>query len=169
MRDHSSHVEVTRDEALRLLLSVCDFAPCVETVPVGEAFGRVLAVPAKAQLDMPNCLTCNMDSVAVRWADFENGMPDTSGWTRGVQWEFANTGIGMPEGFDTAVVIEHVQVTEDADGTQHVAFDAPPTRQFAGTTPAGARMRAGQVLVEAGETLSPLLLSHIAAGNNTHV
>ena len=71
MRDHSSHREVTREEALQLLLGACNFAPGIETLPLGEAFGRILAVDAKAQLDMPNCLTCNMDSVAVRWADFE--------------------------------------------------------------------------------------------------
>ena len=173
MRDHSSHITVTKDQARELLLGECAFAPAVERVPVAEAFGRVLAVPAKAQLDMPNCLTCNMDSIAVRWEDFaglpEGTLPDTSAWTRGEEWEFANTGIGMPEGFDTAIAIEHVQVTEDADGTQRIAIDAAPSRQFAGTTPAGARMHAGDVLVEAGETLTPLLVSHIASGNNTHV
>ena len=174
MRDHSKHVEFTRDQALAALLEASHFAPAIETLPVGEAFGRVLAVDTKAQLDMPNCLTCNMDSVAVRWADFEEAakigvVPDTSAWIRGVEWEFANTGIGMPEGFDTAIVIEHVTVTEDADGTQHVAFEAPPTKKYAGTTPAGARMHKGDVLVEAGSTLSPLLISLIASGNNTEV
>ena len=177
MRDQSSHVEVSRQEALDRLLGACHFAPATERVPVDRAFGRVLAADAKAQLDMPNCLTCNMDSVAVRWADFaaaaaeggEGTLPDTSAWKRGVEWEFANTGIGMPEGFDTAIVIEHVQLTEDADGTQHVTFDAAPSRQFAGTTPAGSRMKKGQVLVEAGNQLTPLLLSLIAGGNNTTV
>ena len=171
MRDHSSHITVTKDRARELLLGVCSFAPAVERVPVSEAFGRVLAVPAKAQLDMPNCLTCNMDSIAVRWADFDGveGLPDTSGWTRGVEWEFANTGIGMPVGYDTAIAIEHVVVTTDDAGEEHITIDAAPSRQFAGTTPAGARMHAGDVLVEAGEVLTPLLISHIASGNNTEV
>ena len=171
MRDHSSHITVTKDQARELLIGACRFEPRIERVPVDEAYGRVLAVDAKAQLDMPNCLTCRMDSVAVRWADFErvDGVPDTSGWTRGVEWEFANTGIGMPVGFDTAIAIEHVTVTEDADGTQHVTFDAPPSKQYAGTEPAGSRMHAGDVLVEAGETLTPLLVSLVASGNNTHV
>ena len=167
MRDQSSHVEVTRDEALARLLGACAFAPGTETLPLGDAFGRVLAQDLRAQLDMPNCLTCAMDSVAVHWADFEGGMPDTSAWVRGVNWEFANTGIGMPEGFDTAIVIEHAAITEDADGTQHVTFDALPTSQFAGTIAAGSRMREGDVLVAAGEVLSPLLISLAASGNNT--
>ncbi|MBQ6585738.1 MAG: hypothetical protein IJH83_02895 [Coriobacteriales bacterium] len=166
MRDHSKHIEVNRDEAVRLLLSVCDFKPRTETVPVGEACGRVTAAPVTAQLDMPNCLTCNMDSVAVHWDDFKDGMPDTSGWQRGVQWEFANTGIGMPEGFDTAIVIEHVQLADDLSS---ISFDAAPSRQYAGTSPAGNRMHAGDVLVPKDTLLTPLLVSLAASGNNATV
>ena len=46
MRDHSKHVEFTRDQALAALLEASHFAPAIETLPVGEAFGRVLAVDA---------------------------------------------------------------------------------------------------------------------------
>lgn len=166
MRDHSKHIQVTRDEAIRRLLGACDFHPGVETVPVDESYGRVLAEDAVAQEDMPNCLTCRMDSVAVHWYDFENGMPDTSQWVRGVDWEFANTGVGMPEGFDTVIVIEHCIVSDD---DQHVSFDALPSGQYAGTTPAGSRMHAGDVLVSAGAVITPLLAAHIASGNNTEV
>ena len=121
---------------------------------------------AVAQQDMPNSLTCAMDSVAVRWSDFEDGMPDTSTWERGVQWQFANTGVGMPEGFDTAIVVEHVLFSDD---DARVSFDALPSKQFAGTIPAGSRMHAGDVLVSAGTMVTPLLAAHIASGNNVAV
>ena len=65
-----------------------------------------------------------MDSVETRWADFENFMPDTSDWERGKQWEFANTGVAMPEGFDTAIVVEHVIFSDD---DTRIAFDTMPT------------------------------------------
>ena len=46
----------------------------------------------------------------------------------------------MPEGFDTAIVIEHVKVSPDE---QHVEIDAVPSKRFAGTRPVGrACMRA---------------------------
>lgn len=166
MRDHSQHREVSRTQAAQLLLDSCHFEPKTEKIPLDQAFGRILASDAKAQLDMPNCLTCCMDSVAVHWSDFENGMPDTSNWQRGREWEFANTGIGMPEGYDTAIVIEHVQLTDDLSS---ISFDAAPSKQFAGTRPAGSRCKKGEVLVEAGAVLTPLLISHIASGNNTEV
>ena len=103
MRDQSSHVTMTHEQAVKTLLEHCDFDQQTETIPLIEAYHRVLAEDIVAKQDKPNCLTCLMDSVAVHWDDFENGMPDTSGWERGKQWEFANTGIGMPEGFDTRV------------------------------------------------------------------
>lgn len=166
MRDHSQHIQVHRDEAISAILSLCHFAPEIETIPLDQAFGRVLAEDATAQLDMPNSLTCAMDSIAVRWADFEQGMPDTSTWQRGVEWEFANTGVGMPEGFDTAIVVEHAQISDD---DMHVSFDALPSKQGAGTLAAGSRMKAGDVLASAGTVISPLLAAHIASGGNTHV
>ena len=140
MRDHSHHIELSRDEAIKALLSVCDFSPESETVPIGEAVGRVLADDTCAQLDMPNCLTCRMDSVAVHWDDFENGMPDTTDWVRGKDWEFANTGVGMPEGFDTAIMVEHVIFSDD---DTKVSFDALPSARYAGTSPAGSKMHKG--------------------------
>ena len=174
MRDHSQHIQLTCERAIEAIASICDFHPAIEEVPLEESFGRVLAADAVAQLDMPNCLTCAMDSVAVHWDDFEavqaeqgeGAIPDTSTWVRGVHWEFANTGVGMPEGFDTAIVVEHASFSDD---DAHVTFDAAPSGRFAGTIPAGSRMHAGDVLVPAGTRITPLLAAHIASGNNTTV
>ncbi|MBE6465106.1 MAG: molybdopterin biosynthesis protein [Eggerthellaceae bacterium] len=167
MRDHSNHIEVSREQAVELLGNAVTFNPKIETVKLDvSCVGRVLAADAVAKLDMPNCLTCKMDSVAVHWDDFKDGAPDTTGWQRGRDWEFANTGIGMPEGFDTAIVIEHVVLSED---NTTISFNALPSKQYAGTSPAGSRMRKGDVLVPAGSMLTPLLISHIASGNNTEV
>ena len=166
MRDHSSHIELSREEAIRTLLDVCQFSPEHEIVPIEEAIGRVLAEDIHAQLDMPNCLTCMMDSVAVHWSDFEDGMPDTTKWIQGKDWEFANTGVGMPEGFDTAITVEHVLLS-DSDTTS--AFDALPSRQYAGTIPPGSKMKKGDLLVATGTVITPLLAAHILSGNNTEV
>lgn len=174
MRGHSKHIQMTRDEAIAAILGACDFHPAVEEVGVSDSIGRVLAEDAVAQLDMPNSLTCAMDSVAVHWADFEAaakdgetaGIPDTSAWKRGVDWQFANTGVGMPEGFDTAVVVEHATISEDE---QHVTFDSAPSHKGAGTIAPGSRMHKGDVLVKAGTLVTPLLAAHIASGNNVVV
>jgi molybdopterin biosynthesis enzyme len=149
MRDHSNHIELSRQEAVRQLFDALeqgDYAgkttQKTENVALDEAFGRTLAVAVKAKTDIPNVLTCGMDSVAVHWSAFEGlaegELPDTSAWVRGRDWQFANTGVAMPEGFDTAIVIEHVEVSADE---QHITIDAAPSAQYAGTRAAGSNMR----------------------------
>lgn len=171
MRDHSHHVQMDRDsavEAMLAALAACDFNAAnrvrLERVALGEAFGRVLAEDVCAKTDLPNTLTCCLDSVALRWEDFaglpEGALPDTANWQRGVQWQFANTGVAMPAGFDTAVVIEHVNVSDDE---QSITLTAAPTQQFAGTRLAGSTMRAGDVAVSAGAEISPDVAAAIAS------
>lgn len=167
MRDHSHHIELSREEAVEGILDSLPegFAtPRVEQVPLEAAPGRVLAEDVVAKTDVPNVLTCCLDSIAVHWDDFaklpEGGVPDTSGWTRGVDWEFANTGIAMPEGFDTAVVVEHVTVSDDA---QSVVVNSAPSERFAGTRAAGSQMRAGDMVVERGCVITPDVAARIAS------
>lgn len=175
MRDHSNHIELTRDEAVAAILARCPFSregwePAAEPVPVDRAYGRVLARDAWAAIPAPTCLTCQMDSVALRWEDLaglaEGERPDTSGWERGVQWQFANTGVAMPEGFDTAIRIEEVEVAPDEQSIR--LLDAPRER-FAGTRPAGSQHAPGDVLATAGQVLTPLLAARVAGGNNASV
>lgn len=187
MRDHSHHIELSREEAVRQMLERCGYgawtaekadeedehpAPRgrIEQVALTSAFGRVLARDVHATTDIPNVLTCGMDSIAVHWSDFENlaggELPDTSSWTRGVEWEFANTGVAMPEGFDTAIVIEHVEVSEDE---QHVTIAAAPSKQFAGTRPAGSQMKRGDVAAAAGCIITPDVAAAIAGAGHSSV
>ncbi len=172
MRDHSNHTELPREEAVALLLQHAGFDVAAdkdipmdrcETIPVQDACGRVLARDVVAQAEMPNTRTCMLDSIAVHWSDFVDGaMPDTSKWVRGVDWQFANTGIAMPDGFDTAIVIEHVTVSQD--GT-HVDIDSAPSAQFAGTNEAGSRVKFGQTVAYAGQVITPDVASRIASAN----
>ena len=162
MRDHSKHIQISREEATAKLLASSSFNQRAEMVPIGESFGRTLAEDVRAREDMPTVLTCRLDSIAVHWSDFENGMPDTSNWVRGVDWQFANTGVAMPEGFDTAIVIEHVTVSDDE---QHVEVTAAPSERFAGTSAPGSKLKAGELLGFSGQTVTPDVAARIASGN----
>ena len=172
MRDHSNHTELPREEAVALLLQHAGFQVSAdeeipqdrcEVIPVQDSCGRVLARDVVSQAEMPNTPTCMLDSIAVHWEDFSDGiMPDTSAWVRGVDWQFANTGIAMPDGFDTAIVIEHVVVSDDGE---HVQLNAMPSKQFAGTNPCGSRCAFGQVIAHAGEVITPDVAARIAGTN----
>lgn len=196
MRDHSKHIELSRDEAVERLLAKLGLenpsaspAPTsadtreqgaiarqphpslrIEQAPLANAYGRVLARSISARTDVPNTLTCCMDSVAVHWSAFENlpegSLPDTSGWIRGVDWEFANTGVAMPEGFDTAIVIEHVTLSEDE---QRIAIDSAPSQRFAGTRAAGSQLKKDAVVAHAGAIITPDVAATIAAAGHSVV
>ena len=170
MRDHSKHIEVSRAEGVATLLEHCAFTPGVEEISLEQAFGRTLAVDATAQITMPNCLTCNMDSIALHWSDFEGldgGIPDISQWKRGVEWQFANTGVAMPEGFDTAIVIENAVVSKDDTTLEQIIL--PPSRQYAGTSSEGSRMRKGDPVAPAGTLITPLIAAALGAAGYTTV
>ncbi len=166
MRDHSNHVEVSRDQAVRLLLDSESFTRRSERIPLREAMGRVASCDVRSLVNLPNSRSCKMDSVAVRWADFADGSPDTSTWRRGTQWEFANTGIAMPDGFDTAIVIENVRLSDDLSKIEFVSL---PSEQYAGTSEIDSKLKEGELLVSKGQLLSPLLCSYLAMGNHDEV
>ena len=172
MRDHSKHIELSREQAVTQMIDALpkDFGnKRLEQIALSDSYGRLLAEDIHAKTDIPNCLTCAMDSIAVHWSDFENleegVVPDTTNWIRGRDWEFANTGVAMPEGFDTAIVIEHVEVSDDEDT---VKIKAKPSRQFAGTRSAGSSYKRNDLVVKAGAIITPDIAAQIAsAGYST--
>ena len=166
MRDHSGYIEKERHEATEDVLRAWEFEREVETVEVPDALGRIAAADVESLNTLPNKLTSNMDGIAVYFRDFEDGRPDTSAWRRGVDWQFCNTGIGMPGDFDTAIRIEDVEVSDD---DAHVTIIRLPEHRGQATTPVGARLEEGDVLVRAGERLTPALLSVLNMGGHTQV
>lgn len=170
MRDHSHHIQLSREEAVAAILEAWDWKAASEnrdeTVSISEAIGRVLARDVASTVEVPNALTCCMDSIAVHFDDFADGIPDTSAWVRGVDWQFANTGIAMPEGYDAAIAIEHVTVSADE---QHVEIDAAPSERFAGTRPAGGNLHVGDALAAAGDVVTPDVAARVAGGNHCSV
>lgn len=187
MRDHSHHIELSRDDAVHDMLEALpesffgtshipfprnglDVASRVERVSLDRAFGQMLAQDVETICDVPNVLTCCLDSIALHWSSFEGlaegELPDTSQWKRGVDWDFANTGVAMPEGFDTAVVVEHVEVAPDEDA---VALLAAPSKQYAGTRQAGSKMKRGDVVAKAGALITPDVAAAIASAGHDSV
>lgn len=173
MRNHAEHIELSREDAVCRMLDILPDSfgnERLELVDVSESYGRVLAENVYYKTDIPNALTCSMDSIAVHWDDFadldDGQILETNNWVRGVDWEFANTGVAMPEGFDTAIVIEHVKVSEDE---QHVSIDAVPSARYAGTKAAGSTATAGELAVERGRIITPDVAACIASAGVSSV
>ena len=166
MRDHSGYIEKERHVAMRDALDAWKFERKTETVEVVDALGRIAAVDVLSKNTLPNKLTSNMDGIAVHFDAFEHGAPDTSAWVRGVDWQFCNTGIGMPDDFDTAIRIESVEVSDD---NEHVKLNQLPERRGEATTAIGASLQEGDLLVRKGEELTPAKLSLLNMGGYTQV
>ncbi len=144
------------EEALATLLDTVEPHGRVETVPLGEADGRVLAEPVDAPAPVPSYDRAAMDGYAVR-AEDTFGASDrspavlrtTDGDIRAGEATRVHTGSALPDGADAVVMIEHVESV----GTELEAFDAVAAGENVG--PAGEDVAEGQRLYDAGATLRP--------------
>jgi putative molybdopterin biosynthesis protein len=90
-------------------------ALATETIAVPAAVGRILSRPVSARVSSPNFHSAAMDGIAVRAADtfgVREDCPKTL--TAGRNAFFVNTGHVLPAGTDAVIMIENVQVIDEA-------------------------------------------------------
>jgi putative molybdopterin biosynthesis protein len=140
-----------------------------EGVAVGEALGRVAAVPVVARWPSPRADCAAMDGIAVRAADLTAvpGAADEAVRLPAGAFEWIDTGDPMPPGTDTVVVRERLLPQADgslliapATGGGHRTGHAERGRNVRTT---GEDFAAGEVLVPAGRRLRPGDLAAVAA------
>lgn len=166
MRDHSKHIQLTREQAIEKLVEVSEFAPRTELVDLHGACGRVTAADCSSRYDIPSALCSQMDGIAVHFDDFADGMPDVSTWTFGKDYAWANTGTAMPAGFDTAIAIEQVEFD---DAGMLVALKAIPSQRGASCNQPGSTFAKGELLLPARTRLTPTKISALAMCGYTEV
>ena len=145
----------------------------VETVPLTEAGGRVLARDVIAGGDVPPFSRAGMDGYAVRARDtagasrshprtvtragvLYTGQVSTRGVGDGECIEIS-TGAPLPDGADAVVMVEET----DAEGDVVRIFAEVQPQQNVGRR--GADIQTGQVVVSAGETLNSSRIGAVAA------
>ena len=135
-----------------------------ETVPIREALGRVLAENIHSEINVPSHTNSAMDGYAIRSTDIpENG---TENFTLiGTAWAGKPylgsvstkecvrimTGAAMPEGTDTVVMQEHVQVDENIIGIDQNQRAQQNVRQAGEDIPAGALVFSPGRLLQAAD------------------
>ena len=156
---------LTIDEAQRLILEHARPLPA-ETVELEDAAGRVLAEPARAQIDLPPFPSSAMDGYAVRAADTPGrlrvqtriaaGKPAAGALEPGQAMGIATGGV-VPAGADAVVpieyVVEHDNEVEIGGGVE----------RGENVRPLGGDIRAGETVVEPGSMLTPARLGALAA------
>jgi molybdopterin molybdotransferase len=142
----------------------------VETIPLGEAHGRVLAEPLIATHHQPPFDASAMDGYAMCAADVSDeawlrviGMSQAGSRFAGVVGEGEAvrifTGAPLPEGADTVIMQEEAVREGDL-----VRFTAP-ARLGHSVRPRGNDFAAGQVLVERGTRLGPMHILGAGSAN----
>lgn len=166
-------------DALRIVMAAAAPITRIETLPLLDADGRVLARDLVATVDVPPFDRAAMDGYAVVARDTATAGPATPTTlvcvdrvftgqvpTRGVgpgECIEVATGAPLPPGADAVVIVE--DTTRDGDRVRVHAPVAP--RQHVG--PRAADIAAGQTVVPCGQVLSPSRIGAIAATGATHV
>lgn len=141
----------------------------IETVPLRDAAGRVLAKTLTAQRDQPPFAASAMDGYALQRADFEAGKTLTllgeaaagnrfDGVVKAGEAVRIFTGAPLPDGADWVAIQEDV----DANGTAITIRDTGETSAY--VRPAGTDFKAGQTLAPA-QILTPQLIALLASMN----
>lgn len=146
----------------------------VETVPLTEAAGRVLAAPIVAELDSPRCDVAAMDGYAVRTADLRGetllravgicfaGCADGGVIGAGEAMRVM-TGAPLPQGADRVVMIEHCQAAQRLVRVGAAAGERSHVR------PRASDFARGEMLLAAGRRLTPGALVTAAAADAASV
>ncbi|MPZ20980.1 MAG: molybdenum cofactor biosynthesis protein [Luteitalea sp.] len=164
---------ITLDEARTLTANAARPITRTERVPLIGAAGRVLAEEVHAAVDVPAFDRAMMDGYAVRAADTQSvtaaapvslqlvdtlfaGTPAARTLQPGECMEIA-TGAPIPTGADAVVMVEETErheaavlIRAAARGRQHIA-------------PHGSDIRVRDLVLRAGETLSPARVGALAA------
>jgi molybdopterin molybdotransferase len=138
------------------------FRPPAELAPLGEALGRVLAVPILADQDQPPFARSTRDGFAVRadeanryaWQPIEGathaGQQPGGPLPIGAAWEIM-TGAPVPAGADAVAMVEHV----DRSGSSVRLTEGRRLHVSENIVPQGAQARSGETLLQPRMRLGP--------------
>ncbi len=164
---------LTLDEALARLLASAVPLTETESVPTGEAHGRVLAQPLISAVNVPPLDNSAMDGYALRVADWAEdrwlkvaqripagrvGAPLATGEAARIF-----TGAPVPPGADAVAMQEDCEVREDLILIRRAPRAGDHLRR------AGEDMRAGQAVLATGERLTPARLGVAASAGATRL
>jgi molybdopterin molybdotransferase len=163
------------EEALALIRERVACVADRERVPLEEASGRVLAEEVTAPRDVPGFTNAAVDGYAFAHASLASGQTRLKVVGRAAAGEAAAgalrpgeavrifTGAAMPEGADTCVMQEDVEVAGDD------IIVPRGIKPFANRRRAGEDMQAGEIIVARGARLRPQDIAALAAAGVVEV
>jgi molybdenum cofactor synthesis domain-containing protein len=149
-----------------------------EEVGLAEAVGRVSRRDCVSDLDLPPFDRARMDGYAVRATDTEGASPERPARLRAIGAAAAGsafesqvgsgeavrimTGAPVPAGADAVQKIEVIRVFDDGSDGSWIEVEEPvKPGQF--IAPRGVEARAGEVMIESGERITPSVAAVLAS------
>lgn len=151
----------SRQQALAVLFEKWTPLMETETIPVTQALGRIPAISYTAQHSIPVVRASAMDGVAVDSARFADGMPDTTAWQRGIDYDRADTGDDFDDRFDAVIRIEDVTLLPSGGIQIKEGVAVTPGMNVHGE---GSNFRKGTKLNDSSLPLRPSDLAALAMG-----
>ena len=153
---------LTRQQVLEQLFAELVPYGKTEYVPVREAAGRITAEDLHSVNTLPVYRVSGCDGIAVRAADFEDGMPDYQNWTEGKDFFRADTGDDFPDEYDTVIMIEETDF--DENGKLVFISEDLDVKEGQNVRPAGSLLKAKDLLVQKNQKIRESDLALLAAG-----
>ncbi|MGI6721342.1 MAG: molybdopterin molybdotransferase MoeA [Anaerovoracaceae bacterium] len=164
---------ITKEEALARIRAAWHAEPQMETVSLQEANGRIAAEDHFAKYDLPVVRALGMDGIALNFDLLEDGIPDTSGWKKGLEYERADTGDDFDDRYDTVLPIEWISregsgIRIEPKGGPGLGGGqgGPRLRRGMNVRPCGSTIRKGDLLLRANTRISPLEIAALATGGH---
>lgn len=164
-------------DALERILQQAQTLQRCESVPLIQAYGRVLASPQTSSLNVPPADNSAMDGYAFAFDD----LPQTDAYSLPISQRIAAgsqpsaltpgtaarifTGAEIPAGADCVVMQEQCELSKD--GT-HVLIPAQVPR-FNNIRPQGQDIRIGDTIAQQGDRITPPLMGLLASVGIDHV
>ncbi len=165
---------VPLEEAVEGFLAALEergMALAVESVPVGEALGRVTAEPLYAAISAPHYHACAMDGIALAARVTFGASATTPVVVQPGDYVVVDTGDPLPEGCDAVVMIEDVVF---AEGSSMDDLGTCPVTLYASIAPwgnvrqIGEDICAGEMLLTSNVRVQPAAMgAMLAAGVQT--
>lgn len=156
----------SREDVFSQIVETWHFERQTESVLLEQAKGRVCANDMCSSVTLPVVRSSMADGVAVISKLFKGGIPDTSAWVLGEDFDRADTGDDFDDKFDAVIMIEDVDLTLDGKLTIH---EGVPVKAGDKINGAGSTIKRGEVLARRNEILRTKTLAGLAMGGHTNV
>ena len=144
---------ITRMKALENITKRWSYSTNSQKIAISQALKRVSSKAVLSKNTLPVCRNSKSDGIAVRFADFKNGVPHTSSWKKGNQYAMANTGGDFDDRFDTIIEIEDVIFAADGTLSFPQSLDVIYGQNI---DPVGAVLKQDELIIDKGCRITAL-------------